>query len=175
MTLAVGLHEPLIPANTGNIARLCAAFQTPLHLIHPLGFEITEKRVKRAGLDYWPYVDLHEHDSLKSCLKMLQPRRLVFIETYGETSVFDFVYKPKDFLIFGKETSGLSWDLINSFQKTHDVTVLRIPQSSDRVRSLNLSNSVAITLSYASQTLIKALAENPAHQPEPELARSEIV
>ncbi|MDB9524911.1 tRNA (uridine(34)/cytosine(34)/5-carboxymethylaminomethyluridine(34)-2'-O)-methyltransferase TrmL [Oscillatoria sp. CS-180] len=139
----VVLVHPEIPPNTGNIARTCAATKTELHLVQPLGFELSDRYLKRAGLDYWPYVDLHLHDSWQLFLKTARQTgtALIGFSTSGTKSYVDIVYHHDDWLIFGKETAGLTQEMLAAC----DVTV-RIPMAQPSVRSLNLSSSVAIGL-----------------------------
>lgn len=138
-SLNVVLVEPQIPPNTGNIARLCAATGTRLHLIRPLGFEITDRRVKRAGLDYWPHVDLRIHDSLQAFFENCNGRLHLFTKKQGPiyTSVS---YRSSDYLVFGSETEGLPDWLLTRFA-SHCV---RIPLFRTYVRSLNLASAVAV-------------------------------
>jgi len=139
----VVLVEPQIPPNTGNIARTCAATQTPLHLVGPLGFEIDDRHVKRAGLDYWPYVNLTYHDTWEAFARAgirHRGRRLGFT-TRGNQHYTEFSFQADDWLLFGCETAGLP----ESVLATCDETVY-IPIAEPRVRSLNLSVSVAIGL-----------------------------
>lgn len=146
MPLHVVLHEPLIPANTGNIARTCLATNAQLHLIHPLGFSIDDKQVKRAGLDYWQYVKIHEYGAIEELFDQYQDGVFYFIENFGTKYYTDYDYKSdieKDvFFIFGKETKGIPKEIIHGKEDM----CLRIPMNGERVRSLNLSNSVAIVL-----------------------------
>ena len=143
LSLHVVLVEPEIPQNTGNIARTCAATNTTLHLVKPLGFSIDEKAVRRAGLDYWKYVNLMVHDSLDSFLEQYGNRRMFLATTHGDNSYTDFEYKDEDMFLFGRETKGLSKEFIGE----HGDTAIRIPMSENtRLRSLNLSNSVNIVL-----------------------------
>ena len=145
MKINVVMVEPEIPQNTGNIARTCAATGTKLHLVHPLGFSVSEKAVKRAGLDYWDKVEIEEHDSLEKFLEKYPPEEnnMFFSTTKGKHVYFEPDYSKMDeiFLLFGKETKGLPEDLL---KKYIDKTI-RIPMRKT-LRSLNLSNSVAIVL-----------------------------
>lgn len=137
------LVEPEIPQNTGNIARTCAATNTKLHLVKPLGFQIDDKAVRRAGLDYWQYVNLEVHDSLDAFLSKYGDHRFILATTHGANTYTDMVYKDEDMLLFGRETRGLPKDFIAE----HEETAMRIPMSENtRLRSLNLSNSVNIIL-----------------------------
>lgn len=145
MKLNVVLVEPEIPQNTGNIARTCAATGGKLHLVHPLGFRIDEKQVKRAGLDYWDKLDIEEHISFNKFLEKYPPEEnnMFFVTTKGKQVYSEDMYKNLDeiFLLFGKETKGLPEDIL---QKYIDKTI-RIPMK-EHLRSLNLSNSVAIVV-----------------------------
>ena len=143
LSLHVVLVEPEIPQNTGNIARTCAATNTTLHLVKPLGFSIDEKAVRRAGLDYWRFVNLIVHDSLHSFLEQYGNKRLFLATTHGDNSYTDLEYKDEDMFLFGRETKGLPKELISE----HEDKAIRIPMSENtRLRSLNLSNSVNIVL-----------------------------
>ena len=143
MKLNIVLVEPEIPQNTGNIARTCAAIGAKLHLVKPLGFDISEKSVKRAGLDYWDKLEIEEHDSLQDFLEKYKPEEhdMFFVTTKGKHVYSDIDIKESKevFLLFGKETKGLPEDLL---LKYIDKTI-RIPMR-ENLRSLNLSNSVAI-------------------------------
>ena len=145
MKLNVVLVEPEIPQNTGNIARTCAAVGAKLHLVYPLGFSISEKAVKRAGLDYWDKLDIEEHDSFKAFLEKYKPEEnnMFFVTTKGKHVYSEPNYKEMDevFVLFGKETKGLPEDvLLKYIDKT-----IRIPMR-PTLRSLNLSNSVSIVV-----------------------------
>lgn len=142
MKFNVVLVEPEIPQNTGNISRTCAATGCALHLVRPLGFEITDKHLKRAGLDYWQYLELYYYDSLDELFeKHFNGDNFYFMSTKGAKRYSEAQFKDGDFLIFGKESHGLPEPLL---KKYYDNT-LRIPML-DKIRSLNLSNSVALTL-----------------------------
>ena len=145
MKINVVLVEPEIPQNTGNIARTCAATDSKLHLVHPLGFDISEKQVKRAGLDYWDKVDIEEHTSLEAFLKRYPPseNNMYFLTTKGHKvySEVDFSKFENVFILFGKETKGLPEQLLLDNLDN----AIRIPMKKD-LRSLNLSNSVAIVV-----------------------------
>jgi tRNA (cytidine/uridine-2'-O-)-methyltransferase len=138
----VVLFEPEIPPNTGSVARLCAATLTPLHLIEPLGFKIDDKHLKRAGLDYWEYVDLHVHNSWDDFLTTAGPKSLLFFSKRASKSYTLIRYTENDFLIFGPETRGLPQELL----ETNASRFFRIPMMGKGVRSLNLSNAVSIVL-----------------------------
>ena len=143
MELNIVLVEPEIPQNTGNIARTCAAIGAKLHLVRPLGFEISDKYVKRAGLDYWDKLQIEEHNSLQDFLNKYNPKKnnMFFVTTKGKHCYSDVDYSKLDniFLLFGKETKGLPENLL---QDNLD-NAIRIPMRKT-LRSLNLSNSVAI-------------------------------
>ncbi|MEM9218184.1 MAG: tRNA (cytidine(34)-2'-O)-methyltransferase [Cyanobacteria bacterium P01_F01_bin.150] len=148
--LRIVLVHPQIPPNTGNIARTCAATQTPLHLVGPLGFDISDRKLKRAGLDYWPYVDLHYHDSFDA-FRQHHARnggRWLGFSTRGKNSHVDFEFQSDDWLMFGCETAGLPRSVLNECNHT-----LFIPMSQAYVRSLNLSVSVAVGLFEAQRKL----------------------
>lgn len=145
MKLNIVLVEPEIPQNTGNIARTCAATGGKLHLVHPLGFSISEKAVKRAGLDYWDKLDIEEHDSFEEFLKKYSPEQnnMFFVTTKGKHIYSEPKFYEMDeiFILFGKETKGLPENiLIKYIDKT-----IRIPMR-PLIRSLNLSNSVSIVV-----------------------------
>jgi tRNA (cytidine/uridine-2'-O-)-methyltransferase len=139
----VVLVNPQIPPNTGNIARTCAATGTELHLVGPLGFEISDRYLKRAGLDYWPYVKLHYHETLKAFQSIHQQRggRCLGFSVRGSFNYAQFQFKPDDWLLFGSETTGLSPEALSACDAT-----LYIPMFEPGVRSLNLSVSVAVSL-----------------------------
>lgn len=149
--IQVVLFEPEIPPNTGNIARLCAGTGSPLHLIEPLGFQLTDKAMKRAGLDYWSSVSLQRHTNLQSYFDVVQPPRFWMLSTKGEQCYSDAVFAPGDALIFGSETGGLPDD----FMEAHPDRCLTIPMQREHIRSLNLSNSVAIVLYEAIRQLTR--------------------
>jgi len=140
--LHVALVEPEIPPNTGNIARLCAATYTRLHIVGIPGFRMDERAVKRAGLDYWNEVDLRRHRNLDALYEDLPASRFLYVETGGDRVYTDWKFEPEDCLIFGRETKGLPMDLLAKNRER----VLEIPVPNSNVRSLNLSNSVAIVL-----------------------------
>ena len=140
--MQVVLFEPEIPPNTGSVARLCAATLTPLHLIEPLGFKIDDKHLKRAGLDYWEFVDLHVHKSWKEFLRTARPERLRYFSKRATQSYTATRYLVNDYLVFGPETRGLPPEML----KANEINCFRIPMAGSGVRSLNLSNAVSIVL-----------------------------
>jgi len=140
------LLEPEIPPNTGNAGRLCVATQCTLHLVGKLGFSIDDKQVRRAGLDYWKYVDLYQHATFEDWLHWFQEHEkgspFYFLETNSSRSLYDIQIPPRAAFIFGRETTGIPKEILNSYL---DQTFL-LPMFSSRIRSLNLSNAVSITL-----------------------------
>ena len=138
----VVLLEPEIPPNTGSIARLCAATATPLHLIEPLGFKIDDKHLKRAGLDYWDFVDLRVHRSWQEFLDKTAGRNFLYFSKRAEKSFVTATFQEGDYLIFGPETRGLPQELLDANWNQ----CFRIPMLTRHVRSLNLSNAVSIVL-----------------------------
>jgi len=137
----VVLLEPEIPQNTGNISRTCAATDSALHLIRPLGFEVNDKHLKRAGLDYWQYLDLNYYDNWQHFAGAYKDAPMYFFSTKARRCYTEVCYEPGAFLVFGKETAGLPEDLL----KANEEHCVRIPMYGD-LRSLNLSNSVAIAV-----------------------------
>ena len=135
------LVEPEIPQNTGNIVRTCAATGCKLHLVRPLGFEVSDKYLKRAGLDYWHFVDIAYYDNIEELFAKYPGGRFYFFSTKAENTHSDVKYEEGDFLVFGKETKGLPEPLLNAHYKN----CVRIPMIGE-IRSLNLSNSVAIAV-----------------------------
>ena len=140
MALNVVLVEPEIPQNAGNIARTCAVTGSKLHLVRPLGFEVSDKYLKRAGLDYWHLVEIYYYDSIEEVMdKFYNGNNFWFFSTKSKHVHSDVKYKDGDFLVFGKETKGLPESLLS----THYDQCVRIPMM-DEMRSLNLSNSVCV-------------------------------
>jgi tRNA (cytidine/uridine-2'-O-)-methyltransferase len=147
--LQVVLYQPEIPQNTGNVARTCAATHTPLHLVEPLGFRITDRHLKRAGLDYWPHVTLQVHQNLDAARKQLTCCRWILFSAGALRPYYDFQFLPGDCLVFGSESKGLPDDLLKSCPDL----VLQIPIDRTRVRSLNLATTVGVALFEASRQL----------------------
>ncbi|MBK9188579.1 MAG: tRNA (cytidine(34)-2'-O)-methyltransferase [Phycisphaerales bacterium] len=133
----VVLHEPEIPNNAGNIGRTCVATGCTLDLIHPLGFDTSEKACRRAGLDYWPRLGVREHDSWEAFETALAPQRLWFLTTKATRSCFEADIRPGDWLVFGKETAGLPQSLLNR----HEGRTLALPMVPGE-RSLNVATAV---------------------------------
>lgn len=136
------LVEPEIPPNTGNIARLCAATGSTLHLVGRLGFAIDDKHLKRAGLDYWEHVTVHRWDTLEELQSSASQSRFFYLSTKVARSYLSAAFQPGDFLVFGRETRGLPEELLNS----NPDTCITIPMPAGAVRSLNLSTSAGIVL-----------------------------
>ena len=144
VAINVVLYQPQIPSNTGNIARTCAGTDTTLHLIRPLGFSTDDKQLKRAGLDYWENVKIHYYDSLEEFFEKNAGGEFYYLTKFGKQPHTTFDYSDQDseiFFIFGRETTGLPKDLI---QENID-RCLRIPMT-DKIRSLNLSNTAAVLI-----------------------------
>ena len=144
------LVEPEIPPNTGSIARLCGATDTILHLVHPLGFSIDDKHLKRAGLDYWQHVRIINWPDLEKFLAAQDETRLHFLSKKASRPYTEVAFQPGDFLIFGKETKGLPTEILQHYPDRS----LTIPMSNPHIRSLNLAQAAAIVL-YG------ALRQNP--------------
>ena len=139
----VVLVEPEIPPNTGNVARLCAATRSRLHLIEPLGFRLDDAQLKRAGMDYWEQVEWHRWPDWTAFAQSLPAgARMWFVESNGPRPYTDVAYKPDDYLVFGRETAGLPRKLLAENRERW----LRIPMFNLAARSLNLSNCVALVL-----------------------------
>ena len=150
MSIGVVLHEPEQPGNTGAIGRTCMCAGASLHLIRPFGFYTNDKSLKRAGLDYWPYVKLEVHESLDEFMEEYGDRRMWLATTKGGRNYTDVSYRDEDMILFGRETAGLPRDFIAA----HSDQAVRIPMSKDtRLRSFNLSNSVIVVLFEALRQL----------------------
>ena len=142
MGFNVVLVNPQIPTNTGNIGRLCLATGAILHLIEPLGFEISDTRLKRAGLDYWQHLDVNIYSDFDDFLDKNPRSSLRFFTAHAEKTVWDLNFQENDFLVFGKESDGLSQTITEKFKDY----CYRIPLYDKRIRSLNLANAAAIVL-----------------------------
>ncbi len=162
------LFQPQIPPNTGNVARTCAATGSELHLVEPLGFEITDRQLKRAGLDYWPLVQLHRHPDLEAFLAERQRRggRLLALTRHASQSYAEIHYDPQDWLLFGRESDGLPAELRH---KADACLTIPMPASSTTeaggVRSLNLSVAVGVVL-YESLRQ-QGFSSRPGAEPPP--------
>ena len=140
--LSVALVEPEIPPNTGNVARLCAASNVPLHIVGVAGFRMDDRALRRAGLDYWPEVKLSRHANLDALYQSLPHARFIYLTTKADRSYTDWLFQPEDCLVFGRETRGLPEDLL----RRNWSNCLRIPMRNPNVRSLNLATAVGIVL-----------------------------
>lgn len=152
---SVCLIEPEIPPNTGNIARLCAATLTPLHIVGQPGFRMDDRTLKRSGLDYWQEVEVHRHLDFERLQVTLNDARFLFFTTKAERRYTDWEYQKNDCLVFGRETRGLPEDLL----KANWERCLTIPMMNPNVRSLNLSTSVGIAL-YEALRQIESLRKD---------------
>ncbi|OBX22834.1 MULTISPECIES: tRNA (cytidine(34)-2'-O)-methyltransferase [Bizionia] len=142
MALNIVLIEPEIPNNTGNIGRLALASGSNLHLVKPFGFEITDARLKRAGLDYWQHLNLHYYENLEEFFSKNKDANMVFLSSHGEKNHWDISFEDNMFLVFGKESVGLPKALLQK----HENKLFKIPLYSNHVRSLNLANAVSIVV-----------------------------
>lgn len=136
------LFQPEIPPNTGNVIRLCANTAARLHLIRPLGFELDDKRLRRAGLDYHEYASVQLHDSLQQFLEKVQPPRLFALTTKGQALYAETAFTPGDAFLFGPESRGLPAEVLHALPADRRLRVPMVPQA----RSINLSNAVALVL-----------------------------
>lgn len=138
MNFNIVLYQPEIPQNTGNIARTCVLTDSKLHLIKPLGFDIDEKQVRRAGLDYWKDLDLEVHESYEDFINKYGDKRIYLATTHGGEHYDEVTFKPGDFIMFGRESSGVPEEVHNAHEN------IRVPMIKSSTRSLNLSNTAAI-------------------------------
>ncbi len=142
MAYNIVLIEPEIPNNTGNIGRLSLASGSNLHLVKPFGFELSDKRVKRAGLDYWQHISLKIYDSIEEFFAINEGKKMAFFSSHGKETHWSIDYEDEMFLIFGKESVGLPNDVIEvNLDRTY-----KIPIYNDHIRSLNLANAVSIVI-----------------------------
>ena len=137
---SIVLLRPEIPHNTGAVGRLCVGLGVPLHLVKPLGFALDDRSISRAGLDYWPHLDVSLHDTWEDYLAAANPNRLVFLSTHGERSLYDCRFVAGDALVFGNESSGLP----NGFYDRYEPSLYRIPMPGEHARSIYLANAVSI-------------------------------
>ncbi len=137
---SIVLVRPEIPHNTGAIGRLCVGLGVPLHLIRPLGFRLDEKAIARAGLDYWPHLDVTIHDTWDDYLASVRPKRLFFLSTKGEKTLYDCAFEEGDVLVFGNESLGLPKDFYARYREQ----LFKIPMPGEHARSINLANAASI-------------------------------
>ena len=148
--LNIVLVEPEIPNNTGNIGRLCVGTNSKLHLIHPFGFVINDKNLKRSGLDYWIHLDVTEYQNVDEWLLQINDKSHVFlISSHAQMSIYDNQFQDGDWLVFGKESVGLSQDFLNLFDRKQQLT---IPMTT-LIRSFNIANSVAFVVGEAKRQI----------------------
>ena len=146
--LNIVLVEPEIPNNTGNIGRLCVGTESRLHLIHPFGFEINDKNLKRSGLDYWVHLDVTEYQNVNEWIVQIKDKSRVFLmSSHALQSIYEVDFKDEDWLVFGKESVGLSSEILSQFDKH-----LTIPMS-NLIRSYNIANSVAFVVGEAKRQI----------------------
>lgn len=146
--LNIVLVEPEIPNNTGNIGRLCVGTESRLHLIKPYGFEITDKNLKRSGLDYWVHLDWNEYNNVEEWMAQIPDKSRVFLmSSHASKSIYDVEYQDGDWLVFGKESVGLSQEIMAEFENH-----LKIPMS-NLIRSYNIANSVAFVIGEAKRQI----------------------
>jgi len=151
MPLNIVLIEPEIHTNTGNIGRLSLATGSVLHLVKPFGFEITDARLKRAGLDYWSHISLVVYENREEFFSKNKGKNMVFLSSHGSKSYWDINYEEDLFLVFGKESKGLAKDIIDN----HLESTFKIPLFSDKVRSLNLANAVSVVVYEGLRNILK--------------------
>jgi len=142
MALNIVLIEPEIPNNTGNIGRLALATGSKLHLVKPYGFEISDKRLKRAGLDYWQHLAIREYPSSEKFFETHEDKPMVFLSSHGQQSYYDINYVDEIFLVFGKESVGLT----DEIKEKYAAQLFKIPLYSEHIRSLNLANAVSVVV-----------------------------
>ncbi|MFL0352196.1 tRNA (cytidine(34)-2'-O)-methyltransferase [Xanthomarina sp. GH4-25] len=142
MAINIVLIEPEIPNNTGNIGRLALASGSNLHLVKPFGFEISDSRLKRAGLDYWKHLNVYYYENVEEFLQINKNANMVFLSSHGTKNHWDITFEDNLFLVFGKESVGLP----KSITESHSNQLFKIPLFSEHVRSLNLANAVSIVV-----------------------------
>lgn len=140
MPLNIVLIEPEIPNNTGNIGRLALATRSKLHLVKPFGFEIDDKKLKRAGLDYWKHIEVIYYQNTEEFFKINKNENMIFLSSHGEKNYWNIKFEDNLFLVFGKESVGLSDDITN----INKANLYKIPMYSKNIRSLNLANAVSV-------------------------------
>lgn len=137
---SIVLVRPEIPHNTGAIGRLCVGLGVPLHLVRPLGFHLDDRCIARAGLDYWPHLDVAVHDTWDDYVEREKPTRFMMLSTRGEKSLYDCRFEKGDALVFGNESSGLPKDFYERYRES----LFKIPMPGEHARSINLANAVSI-------------------------------
>ncbi len=142
MPFNIVLIEPEIPNNTGNIGRLSLGTNSTLHLVKPFGFELNDKRLKRAGLDYWQHLNVKIYDSVADFFLEHEHKKMAFLSSHGSKKHWDIDFEDNMFFVFGKESVGLSKDILENHKKN----TFKIPLYSEHIRSLNLANAVSIVL-----------------------------
>lgn len=142
MPLNIVLIEPEIPNNTGNIGRLTLASGSNLHLVKPFGFEITDARLKRAGLDYWQHLNLHYYEDIKDFFNKNSEAKMAFLSSHGNRDHYDIPFEDDLFLVFGKESVGLPKSITDNYTDS----LYKIPLYSEHIRSLNIANAVSIVV-----------------------------
>ena len=142
MGFNIVLFEPEIPNNTGNIGRLALATNSVLHLVGPLGFELTDSKLKRAGLDYWKYLSLQFYNNIEEFYSANQNKNLIYLSSHATRSYYEISFEENMFLVFGKESQGLPKEII---ERNHNNS-FKIPMYSEKIRSLNLANAVSIVV-----------------------------
>jgi tRNA (cytidine/uridine-2'-O-)-methyltransferase len=157
MDINVVLYTPEIPHNTGAIGRLCVGLDARLHLVEPLGFRLSARQLKRAGLDYWSHVRLSVHAGWDAFLATEAPQRILFASVRGTRSCFDCSFRPGDYLVFGSETAGLP----EPFYERYADRLFRIPMPGPRARSINLANAVSVVLYEAYRQIVHARRPAP--------------
>lgn len=146
--LNIVLVEPEIPNNTGNIGRLCVGTESKLHLIHPFGFVINDKNLKRSGLDYWVHLDVTEYQNVAEWMTQIPDKSRVFLmSSHAEKSYLEIDFQDGDWLVFGKESKGLSADVLTLFENHLKISM------SDKIRSFNIANSVAFVIGEAKRQI----------------------
>ncbi len=158
MALHIVLYHPEIPPNTGNVGRLCVGVGAHLHVVHPIGFSMDAKQVRRAGLDYWRHVQLHEHADAESFWDWAAERRVLLYSSHGARPYTDVAHRDEDVLVFGRESSGLPTELVDRHG------AFRIPMDGP-TRSLNLSNAVAVVTYNALIAVRPGLFQGPVDPP----------
>ena len=147
--LNIVLVEPEIPNNTGNIGRLCVGTESRLHLIHPFGFEITDKNLKRSGLDYWVHLEWYQYANVAEWMtKIKDPSRVFLTSSKATSTIYQTLFQDEDWLVFGKESVGLSHEVLNLF--ANHITIPMSPL----IRSYNIANSVAFTIGEAKRQIV---------------------